>query len=111
MRRAMGSLCPKRAYGRADIIPHAFRFGPRTGVEVRSTVFLLLPRQQDAATGVDDAAIAICEVQRNVGGRATLGAIAGDEEEDTAQLLSQSLCLLHVGAADNTSDTAVAAGS
>src|SRR5699024_5824821 len=42
---------------------------------------LLLPGQQDAAAGVDNAAVALLHIQRDVGRLAALSAVAGDQEE------------------------------
>ena len=69
---------------------------------------LLLVGQQDAAAGVDHAAVALGQVLGNVLGLAALCAVAGDQEEAVLILCTDLGGLLDVGAADDQTDGGVA---
>ena len=75
---------------------------------VKGSARLLLIGQQDAAAGVDHAAVALGEVLGNVLGLAALCAVAGDQEEAVLILCTDLGGLLDVGAADDQTDGGVA---
>src|SRR5699024_2999847 len=83
--------------------PHTFVVG---GLGVRDAG-LLLPGQQDAPAGVDHPAVALLHVQRDVGGLAALGAVAGDQEEGIRVAGADLGGFLAGGAADDQPDAGV----
>ena len=62
-----------------NILPHTHALV--VGGLVKGNAGLLLVGQQDAAAGVDHAAVALGQVLGNVGCLAALCAVAGDQEE------------------------------
>src|SRR5699024_8403110 len=64
--------------------------------------------QQDAAAGIDGAAVALVQVLGNVLGLAALGAVAGDQEEAVFVAGADLGGFLDVGAADDQADGGIA---
>src|SRR5699024_9626894 len=89
-----------------DILPHAHTFV--VGGLVKGDAGLFFPRQQNAAAGVDDAAVALGQVLGDVGRFAALRAVPRDEGEGVFVGGADGGGFLGMGAADDQPDAGVA---
>ena len=89
-----------------DILPHAHALV--VGGLVKGDAGLFLVGQQDAAAGIDNAAVALGQVLGNVGRLAALRTVAGNQEEGVLVGRADGSSFLGVGTANDQADAGIA---